>query len=104
VGHSGNAAVAQYGHHGGGGVLGSKTKHHGRRRLEIHIYVPHRAKLKKVTVEVNGKIVSVLEGRQASADIQLNLPCSKGETTVVVIAVTDSGKTITQSYTYRHLC
>jgi hypothetical protein len=106
VGHSGDAAVAQYGNPHGG-VLGSKTskKKTRRRRIRIHIKIPHGAKLKKVTVKVNGKIAFVPRGTRASTHISLTRPpCDKGATTVVVIAVTDSGQTITQSHTYRHLC
>jgi hypothetical protein len=106
VGHSGDAAVAQYGNPHGG-VLGSKTskKKTRKRRIRIHIKIPHGAKLKKVTVKVNGKIAFVPRGTRASTHISLTRPpCDKGATTVVVIAVTDSGQTITQSHTYRHLC
>jgi hypothetical protein len=122
VNHSGNAAIAQYGNEctgsnpnsfactppvkGGGGVLGSKTGKGktSKRLVKIHLTVPRGSKLTKVTVRVNGKVFSVFTGGKASANIKLtNLPCGKGATTVVVTAVTSSGKTITQSHRY-HLC
>jgi hypothetical protein len=121
--HSGNAATAQYGSNcaagsansfscnappqsPGGGVLGSKTSKEktSKRRIKIHIKLPRGAKLTKVTVKVNGKVFSVFQGKQVSANIRLaNLPCGKGATTVVVIAVMNSGKTVRQTHKY-HLC
>jgi hypothetical protein len=75
-----------------------------KHKLKIHIDVPHNAKLRKVTVEVNGKIISVLRGKKASANLNLgHLPCGKGTTTVVVTAVTTSGKIVRQTHKY-HLC
>jgi hypothetical protein len=75
-----------------------------KQNLKIHINVPHNAQLRKVTVEVNGKVISVLKGKKALANLNLGrLPCGKGTTTVVVIAVTKSGKTVRQSHKY-HLC
>jgi hypothetical protein len=89
------------------GVLGSTTTKKAKtssRHIKIHINVPRKAKLRKVTLKINGKIVSVLKGKKASANINLvNLPCSSAGTTVTITAVTSSGKTITQSHTY-HLC
>jgi outer membrane protein assembly factor BamB len=81
---------------------GSKT---GMRHIRIHIHVGAKAKLKKVTVKVDGKTVAVLKGKKASANVNLvNLPCSgNGATTIVVIAVTDNGRTIRESHQYR-LC
>ncbi len=76
------------------------------RDIKIHIKVPGKSKLRKVTLKVNGKVVSVLKGKKASANIKLtNLPCSTSTagTTVTITAVTSSGKVITQSHTY-HLC
>jgi hypothetical protein len=75
-----------------------------KQNVKIHINVPHDAKLRKVTVKVNGKVISVLKGKKALANLNLGrLPCGKGTTTVVVIAVTNSGKTVRQSHKY-HLC
>jgi hypothetical protein len=87
-------------------VLGSTTTKAktSSRRIKIHIRIPRKARLKKVTLKINGKVISVLKGKKASANINLvNLPCSKGATTVVVIAVTDNGKTIEESRQF-HLC
>jgi hypothetical protein len=90
-----------------GGVQGSTTTKKattGSRDIKIHINVPRNAKLRKVTLKVNGKVVSVLKGKKASANIKLtNLPCTTGATKVTITAVTSSGKTITESHTY-HLC
>jgi hypothetical protein len=89
------------------GVQGSTTTKKpttSSRHIKIHIKVPHKTKLKKVTIKVNGKVVSVFKGKKASANINLvNLPCATGTTTVTITAVTSSGKHITQSHTY-HLC
>ena len=75
-----------------------------KQNVKIHINVPHDAKLRKVIVEVNGKVISVLKGKKALANLNLGrLPCGRGTTTVVVIAVTNSGKTVRQSHKY-HLC
>ncbi len=75
-----------------------------KQHIKIHIDVPHDAKLKKVTIEVNGKVISVLKGKKASANLNLgSLPCGGGTTTVVVIAVTNSGKTVRKRHKY-HLC
>ncbi|HLL93181.1 MAG TPA: hypothetical protein VK252_09605 [Solirubrobacteraceae bacterium] len=88
------------------GVLGSKTTKAttSKRRIKIHINVSRKSHLRKVTLKLNGKTFKVLKGKQASTNINLtNLPCSSGATTVTIIAVTSSGKTITESHTY-HLC
>jgi len=87
-------------------VLGSKSTKAttSKRHIKLHINVSRKSKLKKVTLKVNGKILKVLKGKQASTNINLvNLPCSNGTTTVTITAVTSSGKTITESHTY-HLC
>lgn len=71
------------------------------KHIKIHINVPNRSKLRKVTLKVNGKIVSVLKGKRASKNVTLvSLPCSA---TVTITAVTASGKTVTQTHTY-NLC
>ncbi len=84
----------------------SKKASTSSRDIKIHIKVPSKSKLRKVTLKVDGKVVSVLKGKKASANIKLtNLPCSTSTagTTVTITAVTSSGKVITQSHTY-HLC
>ncbi len=92
-----------------GGVQASSTTKKATtstRDIKIHIKVPGKSKLRKITLKVNGKVVSVLKGKKASANIKLtDLPCSTGTagTTVTITAVTASGKVITQSHTY-HLC
>ena len=46
----------------------------------------------------------MLKGSAASKNIKLtNLPCSSGATTITVVAVTSTGKTVTESHTF-HLC
>jgi hypothetical protein len=88
------------------GVLASKTTKAttSKRHIKIHINISRKSRLRKVTLKINGKVVKVLKGKQASANINLvNLPCSNGTTTVTIVAVTSSGKTIKESHTY-HLC
>jgi hypothetical protein len=71
------------------------------KRVKIHINVPNKSKLRRVTLKVNGKIVSVLKGKKASKNVTLvSLPCAA---TVTITAVTASGKTVTQTHTY-NLC
>jgi hypothetical protein len=71
------------------------------KHVKIHINVPNKSKLRKVTLKVNGKIVSVLRGKKASKNVTLvSLPCSA---TVTITAVTASGKTVTQTHKY-NLC
>jgi|HubBroStandDraft_3_1064219.scaffolds.fasta_scaffold03175_6 hypothetical protein len=90
----------------GSGVLAATTtkKPTGSHDVKIHIKVG-KSKLKKVTLKVNGKIVSVLKGKKASANIKLtNLSCAgSSATTVTITAITASGKKITETHTY-HLC
>ncbi len=72
--------------------------------MKIHINMLEQIEAQKVTLKVNGKIVSVLKGKKASSEHQLaNLPCSANGTTVTITAVTASGKTVTQTHTY-NLC
>jgi len=88
------------------GVQGAKTTKAttSKRHIKLHINVGRKSKLKKVTLSVNGKVVKVLKGKQASANINLvNLPCSNGTTTVTITAVTASGKTVKESRQF-HLC
>ncbi len=86
------------------GVLAATTTKKAKtssKHIKIHVNVPNRSKLRKVTLKVNGKIVSVLKGKKASKNITLvSLPCSA---TVTITAVTASGKTVTQTHTY-NLC
>jgi hypothetical protein len=86
------------------GVLGATTTKKAKtssRHIKIHLNLPRKSKLRKVTLRVNGKIVSVLKGKKASKNITLvSLPCSAK---VTITAVTASGKTVTQSHTY-NLC
>lgn len=102
-----NAATAQYGvGQGGGGVLGNK--HHKRpmshRDIKIHINVPRWARLTKVTVVVNGKVLFVLRNSYVSSTIDVGyLPCSKGTTTITIIAVESNGAVITETRQL-HLC
>jgi hypothetical protein len=88
------------------GVQGSKTikPKTSKRHIRLHLNLSRKSHLRTVTLKVNGKIVKVLKGKKASANINLiNLPCSNGTTTVTITAVTSSGKTVTESHTY-HLC
>jgi hypothetical protein len=104
AGHSSsNAATAQYGGPGNEGTNQIKPTN-SKRTILIHIRVPSRARLERVTVMVNGKVISVLRDRKASAIVSIVHPlCGKGATTIVVIAVTNSGKTITERRRL-HLC
>jgi hypothetical protein len=85
------------------GVLGasaSKKAKTSSKHVRIHLNVG-KSKLRRVTLRVNGKIVSVLKGKKASKNITLvSLPCSAK---VTITAVTASGKTVTQTHTY-NLC
>jgi hypothetical protein len=86
------------------GVLGTSTTKKATissKDVKIHIDVPRKSKLRKVTLRVNGKILSVLKGKKASKNITLvSLPCSAK---VTITAVTVSGKTVTETHTY-NLC
>jgi hypothetical protein len=88
------------------GVKGSTSSQakFSSRHIKIHLRLGRRAHLRKVTLKVNGKIVSVLKGKKASANINLvNLPCTSGATTVTIVAVTSTGSVVKESHTY-HLC
>lgn len=89
----GNAATAQYGQ---GGVKGSQEHHSRTRSLHFHIRVPAHVRLRKITIELNGKTIFVLRGHSVSANVKLKLPCDK-HGTVKLIAVTSSGHTITET-------
>ncbi|HTB50456.1 MAG TPA: hypothetical protein VK701_05715 [Solirubrobacteraceae bacterium] len=86
------------------GVLGTSTTKKAttsNKRVNIHIDVSKKTKLRKVTLKVNGKVVSILKGKAAKANVSIaNLPCSA---TVTITAVTSSGKTVTQTHVYK-LC
>jgi hypothetical protein len=84
------------------GVQGATTsKKVSAKNVKIHINLARKSKLKRVTLRVNGKIVSVLKGKKASRNITLvSLPCGAK---VTITAVTASGKTVTQTHTY-NLC
>ena len=90
---SGNAATAQYGEQG---VKGSHQHRAQTRSFHIRVQLPRHAKLKRVTIKLNGKTVLVLSGHKATTDVSIKLPCSKG--TVEVIAVTTDGRTFTQMH------
>ncbi|HXC45205.1 MAG TPA: hypothetical protein VNU24_01260 [Solirubrobacteraceae bacterium] len=87
-----------------GGVLGTSTTKKAKtssKRVNIHIDVSKKSKLRRVTLKVNGKVVSVLKGKEAKHNVSIaNLPCSA---TVTVTAVTASGKTVTETHVYK-LC
>ena len=88
------------------GVLAAKTTKPALslRDIKIHLNLSRKTHLKKVTLKLDGKTFKVLKGSAASKNIKLtNLPCSSGATTITVVAVTSSGKTVTESHTF-HLC
>jgi hypothetical protein len=88
------------------GVLAAKTTKPALslRDIKIHLNLSRKTHLKKVTLKLDGKTFKVLKGTAASKNINLtNLPCSSGATTITVVAVTSTGKTVTESHTF-HLC
>lgn len=88
------------------GVLAAKTTKPALslRDIKIHLNLSRKTHLKKVTLKLDGKTFKVLKGSAASKNIKLtNLPCSSGATTITVIAVTSTGKTVKESHTF-HLC
>jgi hypothetical protein len=88
------------------GVLAAKTTKPALslRDIKIHLKLSRKTHLKRVTLKLNGKTFKVLKGSAASKNIKLtNLPCTSGVTTITVVAVTSTGKTITESHTF-HLC
>lgn len=88
---TGNAASAQYGQ-----PTQEVKGFQEHRSFRFRVKLPPHAKLKRVTIKLNGKTILVLKGRKASPLIKLNnLPCTKGK--VKVIALTTSGKTITET-------
>jgi hypothetical protein len=88
------------------GVLAAKTTKPALslRDIKIHLNLSRKTRLKKVTLKLDGKTFKVLKGSAASKNIKLtDLPCSSGATTITVVAVTSTGKTVTESHTF-HLC
>jgi hypothetical protein len=88
------------------GVLAAKTTKPALslRDIKIHLNLSRKTHLRKVTLKLNGKTFKVLKGSAASKNIKLtNLPCTSGATTITIVAVTSTGKTVTESHTY-HLC
>jgi hypothetical protein len=89
------------------GVLGSKTTKKAAvstRRIKIHVNVPRGLRARRVTVRLNGKHLKTITGKKASANVELvNLPCSKGLTTIEVTITLSNGKTVTARHQYR-LC
>jgi hypothetical protein len=88
------------------GVAGTSTSKAktSSRKIRIHVKVPRKGHLRKVTVSVNGKHIKTVTGRAAASNIVLtNLPCGTGATVVKVTVTLSSGKTVTESHTY-HLC
>jgi hypothetical protein len=89
-----------------GGVQAAKTTKPALslRDIKIHLNLSRKTHLRKVTLKLNGKTFKVLKGKAASKNIRLtNLPCTSGATTITVVAVTSTGKTVTESHTF-HLC
>jgi hypothetical protein len=91
---------------GSSGVLAAKTTKPALslRDIKIRLKLGRKTHLKKITLKLDGKTFKVLKGKAASKNIKLtNLPCSSGATTITVVAVTSTGKTVTESHTF-HLC
>jgi hypothetical protein len=88
------------------GVLAAKSTKPALslRDIRIHLNLSRKTHLRKITLKLDGKTFKVLKGKAASKNINLtNLPCSSGATTITVVAVTSTGKTVTESHTF-HLC
>jgi hypothetical protein len=86
------------------GVLGSTTTKTAAKtgKLKVHVRIPRKGKVKKVTLKLNGKRYAVISGKKASATINLtNLPCGTEKLQITVTLT--SGKTTTQTHTYK-LC
>jgi len=98
--------VVPAGTSGSSGVLAAKTTKPALslRDIKIHLNLSRKTHLRRVTLKLDGKTFKVLKGKAASKNINLtNLPCSNGATTITVVAVTSTGKTVTESHTF-HLC
>jgi hypothetical protein len=88
------------------GVAGTSTSKAktSSRKIKIHVKVPHKGHLRRVTVSVNGKHYKTITGKAAAANIVLtNLPCGTGATTIKVTVTLSSGKTVTETHSY-NLC
>jgi hypothetical protein len=86
------------------GVLASTTTKTAvkKGKIKVHIRIPRKGKVKKVTLKLNGKRYAVISGKKASATINLtNLPCGTEKLQITVTLT--SGKTTTQTHTYK-LC
>jgi hypothetical protein len=86
------------------GVLGSTTTKKTAKtgKIKIHVRIPRKGKVKKVTLRLNGKRYAVISGKKASSTINLtNLPC--GTVKLQITVTLTSGKTNTQTHTYK-LC
>jgi hypothetical protein len=86
------------------GVLASTTTKTAAKtgKIKIHVRIPRKGKVKKVTLRLNGKRYAVISGKKASSNINLtNLPCGTEKLQITVTLT--SGKTITQTHTYK-LC
>jgi len=70
-----------------------------RRRFRIRIREPHRGRVTRATVYVNGRRVKVVRGRRLRAPIDLRgLP--RGRFTVRVVGRTSTGRTISETRRY----
>jgi hypothetical protein len=85
------------------GVLGSTaTKTAKSGRIKVHVRIPRKGKVKKVTLKLNGKRYAVISGKKASSTINLtNVPCGTQKLQITVTLT--SGKTVSQTHTYK-LC
>ena len=92
---------------GAGGVQATSTTKKASfssRKLKISVKLPHKAKLRRVSVKVNGKLLKTITGKKASANVVLSdLPCGSGATTVTITVTLAGGKSISSTHTY-HLC
>jgi hypothetical protein len=83
-------------------VLGSTTSKAKTGKIKIHVRIPRKSKVKKVTLKLNGKRYAVISGKKASSTFNLtNLPCGTEKLQITVTLT--SGKVITQQHTYK-LC
>jgi hypothetical protein len=86
------------------GVAGTSVSKFSSRKIKIHVKVPRKGHLRRVSVSVNGKHYKTITGKAAAANIVLtNLPCGTGATTIKVTVTLNNGKTVTETHTY-NLC